>query len=116
MLLVLLAEDNFDTIGLYGYINLAMSAFNLALFLILITITLVRVKCNVFFRIAVVFFAYAVCFISRFINYSIIIIKNSSEIGVAYVTLDTLDSVFFAIKLFMIFFFILQVSEVRAKI
>lgn len=109
-----LKEDN-NIEHTYDIINLSFSVFNLVLFLILLTITLVRVKCNIFFRIVLVFIAYTICFSTRCINYFIHYDKPPNDFDTSFVVLDTLAQVTTAIKLFMIFFFILQLSELRAK-
>ena len=115
-----LANDNIDDNYAEDIIRLSLSSFNLMIYSILLPLTLVKIKFNLFFQISFVYIAYAICLSSRFANDVINLIHHSvtdndyiHNMAEIFVQIDGITS---AIKLFMIFFFILQVSEVRAKI
>ena len=92
-------------------IRLSLSSFNLIIYSVLLPLTLVKVKFKLFFQISFVYIAYAICLSSRFANDIINIIHHSitdndflRNLAGIFVQIDAITS---AIKLFMIFYFIL---------
>jgi uncharacterized membrane protein len=49
----------------YEIFRLAISFFIVVLYIILLAITLVKVKCTLFFRMSLILFAYGICFAVR---------------------------------------------------
>ena len=90
------------------------------IYVTLLTIILVKVKCNLFFRISFVFSAYAICFTARFARDIVRLFdykENSPyDTNTLVKVFEQIDSISSTIKLFMVFFFILQVSLIRAKV